>query len=74
VIKSRKMRLAELVACMVEERGLYRFWWGNMRERDHLRDPCVDVRVILKWIFRNWDVGIWTGSSWLRIGTDGGNL
>jgi len=28
------------------------FWWGNLRERDHLGDPGVDVRIILKWIFR----------------------
>jgi len=27
-------------------------WWGNMRERDHLGDPGVDVRIILIWIFR----------------------
>jgi len=51
-----------------------RFWWGNMRERDHLGDPDVDGRIILGWIFRKWDVEVWTGSSWLRIGTGGGNL
>jgi len=27
-----------------------------------------------RWIFRMWDVGAWNGSSWLRIGTDGGHL
>jgi len=50
------------------------FRWGNLRERDHLRDPSVDGRIILRWIFREWDVGVWTGSSWLRIGTVGGHL
>jgi hypothetical protein len=24
------------------------FWWGNMMERDHLGDPGVDVRIILR--------------------------
>jgi hypothetical protein len=32
------------------------FWWGNLRERDHLEDPGVDGRVILRWIFRKWDM------------------
>jgi hypothetical protein len=41
---------------------------------DHLEDPGLDGRIILRWIFRKWDVGIWTGSSWLRIGTGGGHL
>jgi len=50
------------------------FWWGNLRERDHLGDPGADGRIILRWIFRKWDVGVWTGSSWLRIGTCGGHL
>jgi hypothetical protein len=26
--------------------------WGNLRERDHLGDPAVDGRIILRWIFR----------------------
>ena len=50
------------------------FWWGNLRERDHLEDPGVDERIILRWIFRKCDVGAWPGSSWLRIGTGGGIL
>ena len=49
-------------------------WWGNLRERDHWGDQAADRRIILRWIFRKWDVGVWTGSSWLRIGTGGGHL
>jgi len=49
-------------------------WWGNLRERDHWGDPGVNERIILRWILRNWDVGVWTGSSWLRIRTGGGHL
>jgi hypothetical protein len=37
------------------------FWWGNLRERDHLGDSGVHGRIILSWIFRKWDVGVWTG-------------
>ena len=37
-------------------------------------DPGVDGRTMLRWIFRGWDVGLWTGSSWLRIGMVGGRL
>jgi hypothetical protein len=39
-----------------------------------LEDPDVDGRIILRWIFRKWDVWAWTGSIWLRIGTGGGDL
>ena len=40
-----------------------------MRERDQLEDPGIDGSIILRWIFRKWDVGVWIGSIWLRIGT-----
>jgi len=45
-----------------------------VRVRDRLGNPGVDERIILRWIFRKWDVCVWTGSSWLRIGTVGGQL
>jgi hypothetical protein len=50
------------------------FWWGNLRERDHLEEPGVDGRIILRWIFRKWDVRVWIKSIWLRIGTGGRQL
>ena len=50
------------------------FWWGTLTERDHLEDPDVDGRIILRWIFRKWDGVAWAGLMWLRIGTGGGNL
>ena len=47
---------------------------GILRERDHLGDPGLDVRIILKWIFRKWEVELWTRSRWLKMGTGGGHL
>jgi len=74
VIKSRRMRWAVHVARMGRGEVYTGFWWGNLRERDHLKDPGVDGRIILRWIFRKWDGEEWTGSSWLRIGIGGGHL
>jgi len=50
------------------------FWWGNLGEREQLEDPSVEGRITLRWIFRKWNVEVWTGSSWLMIGTVGGLL
>ena len=60
VIKSRGMRWVGHVARMGEERVVYRVWWGNRRERDHWGDLGVDGWIILGWISRRWDVGVWT--------------
>jgi len=50
------------------------FQWGNLRERDHLEEPGVDGRIILRWICRKWDVGAWTGLIWLMTGAVGWHL
>ena len=68
------MRWAGHVANIVRRETYTGFRWGNLRERDHLGDPGVDGRIILRWNFRKCDVELWTGSSWLRIGTGGGHL
>jgi hypothetical protein len=39
------------------------FWWGDRREGDHLGDPGVDERMILKWIFKQWDGGM----DWIEV-------
>jgi len=31
-------------------------------------------KIILKWTFRKWNLGTWTGSGWLTIGKGGGLL
>jgi hypothetical protein len=50
VIKLRRMRGVGLVARMGRREVHIGFRWGNLRERDHLEDPGVDWRIILKWI------------------------
>ena len=59
VIKSRRMRWAEHVARMGEERVYIGSWWGNRREGDHWGDLGVDVWIISGRISRGWDVVIW---------------
>jgi hypothetical protein len=49
------------------------FLWGNLRKRDDWGDPGVDGRIILRRVFRKWDVGLWTRLSWLRIQIVGGH-
>jgi len=38
-------------------RTRYALGTGNLREGDHFGNPGVDGRIILRWIFRKWDVG-----------------
>jgi hypothetical protein len=45
------------------------FLFGNLRERDHLEDPGLDGRILLRWIFRKWEVG-WGGMEWIELAQD----
>jgi hypothetical protein len=59
---------------MKERRGVDRVFVGEPEVKSHLVDQCIDGRIILRCVFRKWNVGVWTVSSWLRIGTGGGYL
>ena len=57
-VKSRRMRWVVVHVEHIGRGGVYiMFCWVNLRERDHLEDPGIDGRIILRWILRKWDVG-----------------
>jgi len=68
------MRWAGNVAGMGERRGIYKVSVGKPEGKRQLEDPGLDGRIILRWVFRMRDMGVWTGLTWLRIGTGGGHL
>jgi hypothetical protein len=68
------MRWAGHAALMGERRGLSRGLVGDPEGKRPLGRPRQRWRIITRWIFRKRIVGVWTGSSWLRIGTGGRQL
>ena len=60
-----------IIRCNVECIGSC---WGNRREGDQWGDLGVNGWIILGWISRRQDVGIWTGLGWPKIQTGGGRL
>ena len=70
VIKSRIMRRTWHVGRIGERRGLYRVLVGKPEGKRPLARPRSRGEGN-RWIFRKWDVGVWSESIWLRIGTGG---
>jgi hypothetical protein len=73
MIKSRRMRWARHVARMGETRNAYRIWVGMPEEKRPLGRPRRRWLDNIKMDLR-YDVMVWTGSTWLRIGTSGEDL
>ena len=58
------MRWAEHVARMEERRSATEFLWGDLRERDHLENPGLRGRIIVRWIFKEVGCG---GMDWIDL-------
>ena len=74
VIKSRRTRWAGHVVHMGEGRGVYRVLVGKPEGKRPLGRPRRRWEDNIKMDLQEWDVGVWTGLSWFRIGTGGGHL
>jgi hypothetical protein len=44
-----------------------------VKEREHIKDLGIDGKIII-WILEICDVMVWTGFSWLRIGSSGRSM
>ena len=74
VIKARRMRWAGHVARMGERKGVHRVMVGKPEEKRLLGRPRRSWKDNIKMDLQEVGCGVWTGSSWLRIGTGGGHL
>jgi hypothetical protein len=43
------------------------FWWGDLRDRNHLDDICIDGRIILKMDLEEVE---WGGMDWIALAQD----
>jgi hypothetical protein len=51
------MRWTGHVASISERRGVYRVLMRRPEGKNQLGDPGVEGKILLGWIFRNWNVG-----------------
>jgi hypothetical protein len=52
VIRSKRIKLRGHVACMGDRRGVYRISVVKTEGKNHLENPEVDGRIILRCIFK----------------------
>jgi hypothetical protein len=53
------MRWAENVAYMGRRERHTGIWWEILRERDHLEDPDIGGKTLLKYIIKYWNEGMY---------------
>jgi len=73
VIKSRGVRWAGHVAHMGERRGVYKVLVGKPEGKRPLGKPRHRWEDNIKMDLQEVGCGVWTESSWLRVGTGGGH-
>jgi len=57
----RKNEIGGACSTYGERRGVYKILVGKPEGKNYLGDPGVDGRITLRWIFKMWGVGVWTG-------------
>jgi hypothetical protein len=57
-IKSRRISWEGPIARVGREEACPGFWWGSLKERDHLEGAGIDGRIILRWMFEKWGGGM----------------
>ena len=74
VIKSKRTRCDGVFSTYEASYRCVQVLMVESEGRDHLGDPGVDGRIILRWLSKKWEKGPRTGLLWLRVGTGGGIL
>jgi hypothetical protein len=63
------MRWVGQVTCVGKRTSAYRFFVGKPKGKKPLERPiCIDESIILKWIFKKYDVG--GGMDWIYLAQD----
>jgi hypothetical protein len=69
MVRIKLAKGSEAIYIKYEPTGVHTgFWWGDLREGDHLGDPDVDGQIILKWIFKKLDGGM----DWIELAQNKG--
>jgi hypothetical protein len=59
---------------MSDMRDVHGVWCGDLRDSGHLEYIGIKGRIILKWVFKEWNWEAWTGLILFSVVTVGGRL